>query len=162
MWGLIYFQNLSPNTPILFLWSQQCRWGWSLSPSRKSLVYQRFVSISSYYICCDLLALVTIALRFVSIHTNLFLIDSFSPPWLGNGLKTDPMHSTQCIHTKMHWQTVPGLCTIFQIKKSADTKWTHLFLKTVPGNRQHPSECARTGSLQFPLVFSVLPHVICL
>ena len=36
-------------------------------PSRKSLVYQRFVFISSYYICRDLPRSITIALRFVAI-----------------------------------------------------------------------------------------------
>jgi hypothetical protein len=103
------------------------------NPSRKSLVYQRFISISSYYICCDLPVSITIALRFVSIDTNLFLIDSFSPDikqvlplWSstisGNGLKTDLTHSTQCIHTKMCWLTVPGLHTVFQIEKFVDTK----------------------------------------
>ena len=50
-----------------------------LNPSRKSLVYQRFLSISSYHICRDLPVSITIALRFVSRNTNIFLIDSFSP-----------------------------------------------------------------------------------
>ena len=44
------------------------------NPSRKSFVYQRFVSISSYYICYDLLVSITIAL----IDTNFLLIYLFS------------------------------------------------------------------------------------
>lgn len=50
---------------------------WSVIPSGMSLLYLRFVSISNYCLCRDLLVLITIALRLVSIDTNLFLIDSF-------------------------------------------------------------------------------------
>ena len=45
-----------------------------LIPSRKSFVYQRFISISSYYICYDLPVSITIA----SIDTNFLLIYLFS------------------------------------------------------------------------------------
>ena len=45
-----------------------------LSPSGKPMFYQRFVSISSYCICCDLPMSITI----MSIDTNLILIDYFS------------------------------------------------------------------------------------
>ena len=46
--------------------------------SGKPINYLRFVSISTYYVCCNLPASITIVLRFVSIDTSLFPIDAFS------------------------------------------------------------------------------------
>ena len=106
-------------------------------PSRKSLIYQRFVSIqvSSCCICRDLPVSITIALRFVSI---LFLIDSFSPDInvkqvLRGFLKFNNFGQWPQDRLDTHWHknvltnsSVPGLCTNITV-----TEWTHLFFKTV-------------------------------
>ena len=68
--------------------------------SRKSIIYQRFVSISSYCICCT-------SITIVSIDTNLLLVDSISNGFLKFN-NFEPMHSTQHITQKRADQ---GLCT---------------------------------------------------
>ena len=89
--------------------------------SGKPINYLRFVSISTYYVCCNLPASITIVLRFVSIDTSLFPIDAFSSDikQFRDSLKVQPFW---VMASKQTWRTDQQFENFVQ--KFADSKWT--------------------------------------